>query len=233
MPTPLMNDGKSDSPEAVAAGTARATAEEVQLVAALRRGDEVAFSRLVAAHHASLLRVARMYVSSPASAEEVVQDTWVGVLKGLGNFQGRCALKTWIFQILINRAKTRGERDSRMIPFSAMFDARNDPGEPAVEPSQFNENDPEWPGGWATQPSDWGRTPEQSLLTQELRAVTQQAIVALPASQREVITLRDVQGWTSGEVCNVLAISETNQRVLLHRARSKVRQSLDQYFRAK
>jgi RNA polymerase sigma-70 factor, ECF subfamily len=174
-----------------------------------------------------------MYVSSHAVAEEVVQETWLGVLKGLDSFEGRCSLKTWIFQILMNRARTRGQRESRMIPFSAMFDPQSDPGEPAVDPSQFNDNDPEWPGGWVTQPRNWGATPEQSLLSQELKAHTEAAIESLPPSQREVITLRDVQGWTAEEACNVLGISETNQRVLLHRARSKVRQALDRYFEAK
>lgn len=207
--------------------------EELELIAALRRRDESAFSRLVANHHRSLLRVARMYAGSQAVSEEVVQETWLGVLKGIDRFEGRCSLKTWIFQILINRAKTRGEREGRMIPFSAMFEAHSDAGEPAVDPSQFNENDPEWPGGWVSQPRDWGRTPEQSVLSQEFRALVQAAIDVLPANQKEVITLRDVQGWTSEEVCNILGVSETNQRVLLHRARSKVRQALDCYFAAR
>ncbi|HKD64564.1 MAG TPA: RNA polymerase sigma factor [Candidatus Acidoferrales bacterium] len=213
----------------------RATAGELELVAALRRRDESAFSRLVTAHHPSLVRVARMYVgNSQAVAEEVVQETWLGVLKGLDRFEGRCSLKTWIFQILVNRARTRGEREGRMIPFSAMFDSQSDAGEPAVDPSQFNEHDPEWPGGWATQPRNWGNsTPEQSLLSREFRALVQEAIDALPPNQKAVITLRDVQGWTSEEVCNMLGVSETNQRVLLHRARSKVRQALDQYFAAR
>ncbi len=206
--------------------------KEMELLAALRRRDESAFSRFVTLHQGSLLRVARMYVCSQAVAEEVVQETWMGVLKGLDNFEGRCSLKTWMFQILINRAKTRGEREGRMIPFSAMFDPQSDHGEPAVDPSQFNENDPEWPGGWVTQPRNWGANPEQSLLSQEVKAYTQAAIDDLPPSQREVITLRDVQGWTAEEVCNVLGVSETNQRVLLHRARSRVRQVLDQYFGA-
>jgi len=207
--------------------------EELELLSALRRRDESAFSRLVTAHHTSLMRVARMYVGSQAVAEEVVQETWLGVLKGLDRFEGRCTIKTWIFQILVNRARTRGEREGRMIPFSAMFDAQSEPGEPAVDPSQFNEHDPEWPGGWVSQPRDWGKTPEQSLLSREFRALVQAAIDTLPPNQKEVITLRDVQGWTSEEVCNVLGVSETNQRVLLHRARSKVRQALDRYFAAK
>jgi RNA polymerase sigma-70 factor (ECF subfamily) len=207
--------------------------EELELIAALRRRDESAFSRLVANHHGSLLRVARLYAGSQAVSEEVVQETWLGVLKGIDRFEGRCSLKTWIFQILINRAKTRGEREGRMIPFSAMFDAKSEAGEPAVDPSQFNESDPEWPGGWVSRPRDWGSTPEQSLLSQEFRALVQVAIDSLPANQKEVITLRDVHGWTSEEACNILGVSETNQRVLLHRARSKVRQALDSYFAVK
>jgi len=211
----------------------KTSAEELELLAALRGGDESAFARLVATHHCSLLRVSRMYVSSPAVSEEVVQETWLGVLKGLDKFEGRCSLKTWIFQILINRARTRGEQEGRMIPFSVAFEAHSDLGEPAVDPNQFNENDPEWPGGWVSQPRDWGRNPEQTLLSQELRSVVESAIECLPPNQKEVITLRDVQGWTSGEVCNILGVTETNQRVLLHRARSKVRQILDQYFGSK
>jgi RNA polymerase sigma-70 factor, ECF subfamily len=233
MPTQRTSDMASRAPASAPPVSFRTSPEELELLAALRRGDEAAFSRLVGAHHNALLRVARLYVGSHTVSEEVVQETWLGVLKGLDRFEGRCSLKTWIFQILINRAKTRGERESRMIPFSVMFDAQSDPGEPAVDPSQFNENDPEWPGGWMTQPRDWGKTPEQTLLSQELRAVVQSAIETLPPNQKEVITLRDVQGWASEEVCNILGVSETNQRVLLHRARSKVRQILDQYFAAR
>jgi RNA polymerase sigma-70 factor (ECF subfamily) len=233
MPTQWTGDEASGASAAATSTSFKTSAEEMELLAALRRGDELTFSRLVVAHHSSLLRTARLYVNTPEIAEEVVQETWLGVLKGLDKFEGRCSLKTWIFQILINRARTRGEREGRMIPFSTMFDAKSDPGEPAVDSSQFNENDPEWPGGWVTQPRDWGKTPEQTLLSQELRAVVQSAIETLPPNQKEVITLRDVQGWTSKEVCNILGVSETNQRVLLHRSRSKVRQVLDQYFVAR
>ena len=204
--------------------------DELDLIAALRSGDELAFTQLVGTYQNRLLRTARTYVNSQAVAEEVVQETWLGVLKGLESFECRCSLKTWIFQILINRAKTKGEREGRMIPFSAMLDPQSDPGAPAVDPSLFNDNGPESRGGWVSPPRDWGKTPEQALLSQEFRALVQAAIDALPPSQREVITLRDVQGWSSGEVCDILGLSETNQRVLLHRARSKVRQALDQYF---
>lgn len=233
MPTHQAKDAKPSARNSPPPGSFAVPSTELELLAALRRGDETAFSRVVTIHQGPLLRVARMYVGSQAVAEDVVQETWLGVLKGLDNFQGRCSLKTWIFQILINRARTRGEREGRMIPFSAMFDPKSDPGEPAIDPGQFNEGDPQWPGGWVTQPRNWGANPEQSLLSQELKACTQAAIESLPPSQREVITLRDVQGWTSEEVCNVLAVSETNQRVLLQRARSRVRQALDEYFGAK
>jgi RNA polymerase sigma-70 factor, ECF subfamily len=223
----------STEPIERSAGVSSGSTDELELIAALRRGDELAFRRLVTTYQNCLFRTARIYVSSQAVVEEVVQETWLGVLKGLDKFESRCSLKTWIFQILINRAKTRGEREGRMIPFSAMFDPQSEPGEPAVDPSKFNDSDPESSDGWISQPRDWGKTPEQSLLSQEFRALVQATMDALPPSQKEVITLRDVQGWTSGEVCNILGVSETNQRVLLHRARSKVRQALDQYFATK
>jgi RNA polymerase sigma-70 factor, ECF subfamily len=205
-------------------------ADELDLIAALRSGDEAAFAQLVDTYQNCLLRTARIYVSSHAVAEEVVQETWLGVLKGLESFEGLCSLKTWIFQILINRAKTRGKREGRMIPFSAMFDHQSDPNAPAVDSRLFNDHCPQLVGGWVSPPRDWGKTPEQALLSQEFRALVQTAIDALPPSQKEVITLRDVHGWTPGEVCDILRVSETNQRVLLHRARSKVRQALEHYF---
>jgi len=233
MSTPVSRDFRHQRPDLSRSKSLSPANNESELIAQLRRKDETAFTGLIAAHHCSLLRVARLYVNCTEVAEEVVQDTWLGVIKGIDTFEGRSTLKTWIFQILINRARTRGEREDRSIPFSAFFDAQTAPAEPAVDPSQFNEHDPEWPGGWVTQPRNWGANPEQVLLASELRAHTQAAIDALPPSQREVITLRDVQGWTSEEVCNVLGVSETNQRVLLHRARSKVRHALDQYFEAR
>src|SRR5262249_34214676 len=208
-------------------GRLAAAPGELELLRALRRRDESAFRRLISNYHNPLLRVARMYVPSQRAAEEVVQETWLGVCKGLENFAGRCSLKTWIFQILLNRAKTRRQRESRLIPFSSVFDVKWGPGEPAADRRQFNGSDPGWAGGRVTQPHHWRATPEQSLLSQELKAHTEAAIEALPPSQREVLTLRGVQGWTSEEVCSILGISDTNQRVLLHRARSKVRQALD------
>lgn len=213
-----------------AAAAAQPSNEELELIAGLRRREEAAFSRLVARYHNSLLRIARMYVRTQDVAEEVVQETWLGVLKGLQNFEGRCSLKTWVFQILINRAKTRGERESRSIPFSALPDL-DAAAEPSVDPDRFlPASHPEWPGHWSQPPQSWGDSPEKILLSSETRQFLQQAIDALPPSQREVITLRDVNQWSSEEVCNALRISETNQRVLLHRARSAVRRALEIYL---
>jgi len=207
-------------------------AEEGALISRLRSGDEAAFVELVSRHHNTLLRVARTYVSDRAIAEEVVQETWLGVLRGLGSFEGRCSLKTWIFQILINRARTRGQREARTIPFSALASPDTEETFPAVDPSRFAGPDSEYPDHWATAPQQWDMTPEQLLLSGECRAYLEQAIADLPPVQRQVITLRDIQGWDSEEVCNVLKISESNCRVLLHRARSRVRQVMEDYLGA-
>lgn len=223
----MANAEQEHSPTAVPGGPAW---DEAQLIAALRAGDESAFERLIDRYHSSLLRVAMMYVASRAAAEDVVQETWVGVLQGLSRFEGRSSLKTWIFRILTNRAKTRGQRENRSVPFSELGGADGDAGEPAVDPARFWPPGHEDAGWWVSYPRSWEHEPEQRLLTQETQGVIQRAIDALPASQREVITLRDVEGWSSEEVCNILEISETNQRVLLHRARSKVRRALEQYL---
>jgi RNA polymerase sigma-70 factor (ECF subfamily) len=190
--------------------------EEMQLVEALRAGDERAFEELIRMYQGALLRVAQMYVSSRAVAEDVVAETWLAVLNGIDRFEGRSSLKTWIFRILTNRAKTRGQREGRSIPFSALGES-----EPAVEPDRFDH------GQWATLPADW---PEERLLGDETLHVIGSAIESLPPIQRTVITLRDVQGWSAEEVRNALELSETNQRVILHRARSKVRRVLEEYL---
>ncbi len=200
--------------------------DETELVASLRAGDEAVFESLIDLHHGSLLRLAMVYTRSRAVAEEIVQDTWLGVLKGIHRFEGRSSLKTWIFRILLNRARSVGKRESRTIPFSALFDP-GEPGEPAVDPSRFTPDDHPKPGEWATYPSSWGENPEQRLLMKETLDFIARAIEALPGAQREVITLRDVEACTASEVCDLLAISEGNQRVILHRARSKVRQALE------
>jgi RNA polymerase sigma-70 factor, ECF subfamily len=196
-----------------------------ELVEALKRGDERAFAALIDAHNSSLLRVAMGYVSSRAVAEEVVQETWLGVIRGLDRFEGRSSLKTWIFRILTNTAATRGARESRIVPFSSLGD---DDGE-ALDPDRFFPSDHErYPHHWALGPTPW-RTPEEGLLSAETREVIMSSIEELPPSQRAVVTLRDVEGWPADEVCDALEISEGNQRVLLHRARSKLRAALERY----
>jgi RNA polymerase sigma-70 factor (ECF subfamily) len=210
--------------------TLLSNADDQRLVDSLRAGDESAFEVLIDRYHSSLLRLAMFYVPSRAVAEDVVQETWLGVLQGLARFEGRSSLKTWIFRILTNRARTRGQREGRSIPFSAVWSADDDPAEPAVDADRFRPPEDKWHGGWVSFPRNWDELPEERLLSAETRAQIQQAIDALPDSQREVITLRDVEGWASEEVCNVLDISESNQRVLLHRARSKVRRALEQYL---
>ena len=203
--------------------------DQASLVDALRGGDERAFAALVDELSGAMLRVARIYVPTRALAEEVVQDTWLAVLQGLDRFEGRSSLKTWIFRILMNRAMTRGQREHRTVPFSSLFDPAREPGEPAVNAARFQDAADEHPGGWRQHPSRWEGAPEARLLSKET-ALVSAAIEGLPPAQREVIELRDVEGWDSKEVCNVLRISETNQRVLLHRARSKVRRALEPYL---
>ncbi len=197
--------------------------DEGKLVAALRAGDEQAFMELVDRYGPSLLRLARTFVSSRAVAEEVVQETWLGVIRGIERFEGRSSLKTWIFRILANVARTRGERESRSLPFSSLEPAGSDV--PSVDPSRFG---PE--GMWSAPPASWDEVPEERLLSREMLAEIEEAIAGLPPAQRTVITMRDVNGFSSDEVCNVLDISETNQRVLLHRARSKVRRALEPHL---
>jgi RNA polymerase sigma-70 factor (ECF subfamily) len=198
------------------------------LVERLRAGDEAAFMALVDQLQPSMLRVARMYVATVAVAEEVVQETWVGVLKGIDSFQGRSSLRTWIFRILANIAKTRGQREGRSVPFASL--AGDDLDAPAVDPDRFDTPEASSRGRWSTLPDDWTGIPEDRLLGRETLAVIGMAIGGLPPMQAEVIRLRDALGWTSEEVRNALDLSETNQRVLLHRARAKVRVALEQYF---
>lgn len=208
-----------------------ASEEDMRLVGALGAGDEAAFVSLLDQYHAALVRLALIYVPDQAAAEEVVQETWLAVLQGIHRFEGRASLKTWLFRILINQAKKRRARAGRQIPFSALWQPESEPAEPAVEAERFWPGDaPRGAGHWAARPDSWADVPESHLLSQETQTYLLRAIEDLPPSQREVITLRDVEGWTAGEVCALLAISEANQRVLLHRARCKVRQALEQYF---
>jgi RNA polymerase sigma-70 factor (ECF subfamily) len=194
-----------------------------ELVERLREGDESAFAELIDAYGAMMLRVAQMYVRDRASAEEVVQETWLAVLNGIDRFEERSSLKTWIFRILTNRAKTRGERDGRSLPFSALAGADDEADEPSVDPDRFLGPDSPHPGAWAAPPRAW---PEDEILELETLGVIQMAIEQLPDAQREVIRLRDVEGWSPMEVADALEITDGNQRVLLHRGRAKLRHLL-------
>jgi RNA polymerase sigma-70 factor, ECF subfamily len=209
-----------------------ARSDDAQLIQALRDGDEAAFTALVDELSPALLRTALMHVASRAVAEEVVQDTWIGVIKGIDRFEGRSSLRTWIFQILLNTARTRGVREKRTLPFS-YFRRRAEEGrdEPAVDADRFQGRDGVRPGWWARPPAEWEGA-DARLENDEVRDLLLKAIAELPPRQRDVIVLRDLQGYSSEEARNVLGLTETNQRVLLHRARSKVRAALEAYFDA-
>ena len=187
------------------------------LLGRLRSGDERAFETLVDRYDGSLRRVARTYVRTPAAVDDVVQETWLGVLRGLSAFEGRSSLRTWIFSILLNQARTRARRDARSLPFSALETENG----PTVDPAAFGAD-----GRWASAPARLDGDPETGLLSSELRAELLHAVEGLSEEQRAVITLRDLVGCSAPEVCELLDISDGNQRVLLHRARTRVRHAL-------
>ncbi len=193
--------------------------DEQELIERLRAGDEQAFVTLVARHHGAMLRLARTFVPSATVAEEVVQDTWVGVVRGIDGFAGRSSVKTWLLTILVNRAKTTGMRERRSV---AIGDAA-----PAVDRARFDAG-----GAWMSPPQHWVEDSDERILAEELAGPIQSALNALPPRQREVVTLRDVEGLSSREACEVLDISEGNQRVLLHRGRSHLREALEQVVMA-
>jgi RNA polymerase sigma-70 factor (ECF subfamily) len=201
-------------------------ADEQQLIERLKARDESAFVELVERYYGYLLPLADFYVSDKAVAEEVVQDAWLAVLKGIDRFEGRASFKTWISQIVMNLARTRGVRERRMVSFSEFTDDEN----PAVDPSQFQIATADYPDHWSVALRPWNASPESQLLTSETMAVLYDAVDLLPEAQRLVLTLRDINGYTPEEVCNILSITETNQRVLLHRARSKVRGIVDDHY---
>ena len=204
-----------------------ARGSDAELINALKAGDETAFLDLVNAHNPVLLRVAMTYVSSRAVAEEVVQETWLGVLKGLDRFEQRSSLKTWIFRIAANIARTRAVREGRCLPFSSLTGMDD---ERSVDPDRFFPPDhPRCPGHWARGPAAW-ETPEERLPSGETRDVILAAIEQLPPAQRLVVTLRDIQGWSAEETCHALELTDGNQRVLLHRGRSKLRAALERYL---
>jgi RNA polymerase sigma-70 factor, ECF subfamily len=201
--------------------------DEAELVARLRAGDEREFETLVKRHYGTMIAVARTYVASRSVAEEVVQEAWLGVLKGLDRFEGRSSLLTWILRIVVNIAKTRGVREARSIPYSSLAPEGD---EPAVEPDRFRGRGDAFPGHWRAYPGDWSRLPEHVLHERETLSVVMSAIAELPSAQRAVITMRDVQGCGPHEVCAILEVSDGNQRVLLHRARARVRAALERHL---
>ncbi len=208
---------------ATQAGEPAAGLDDTGLVRRLRAGDRTAFPGLVRRHGGALLRFARVFVRDEAVAEEVVQDTWMAVLEGLDEFEGRASFKTWLYRILANRARTRAVREGRSVPFSAL--ERPEDGESAVDPERFDAA-----GMWRDPPVAWtDETPEHLALAAESRAVMEAAVAALPPVQRAVLVLRDEDGLETEEICNLLGLTVTNQRVLLHRARTRVRQALEEH----
>jgi RNA polymerase sigma-70 factor, ECF subfamily len=203
-----------------------AATEEMRLVEALRAGDEAAYAELIRRYGASMLRIAQLYVRSRSVAEDVVAETWLAVFKGIDRFEGRSSLKTWLFRILTNTAKTRAVREGRSVPFSALA---GDEDEPTVDPDRFLGPEERFPGHWSSPPSSWGE-PQERLVAAETLDVVRAEIEKLPPTQALVITMRDVEGFSAEEVRNALDITETNQRVLLHRARAKVRRALEEYL---
>ena len=203
------------------------TMDETAVIAALRDGDESAFAQLVDKHTPSMLRVARGYVPSHEIAEEVVQETWIALVKGIGNFEGRSSLRTWLFTVMINIAKSRGVKERRESDAAvAAFTGGT------VDPARFREAGDPYPGHWKPDevPSPFPETPEDSVLGRELVDVAQRELEKLPDRQRTVVTLRDMLGFDSGEVCELLDISAANQRVLLHRGRAVLRAALENYL---
>jgi len=203
-------------------------AEDAALLAALRAGDGQAFACLVDRHHAALVRVARQYVATREIAEDVAQDAWLGLLRGLDGFEGRSSLRTYLFRIVMNLARTRGVREARSAPFSSL--GRDDEHGPSVDPERFVQAPAVGAGHWISPIRPWGSSAEQIALSDEALRVVVDAIAELPETQRRVVTLRDVEGFDADEVCDLLELSEVNQRVLLHRARTKLRQKLADYY---
>jgi RNA polymerase sigma-70 factor, ECF subfamily len=195
------------------------------VVSRLRAGDERMFATLVDAWSPGMLRTARAFVADRHTAEDVVQEAWLGVLRGIGSFRARSALRTWAYRILVNIAKTRGARDARTVPMSSLAPADDDHA-PTVDPARFRGPDDRWPGGWRSFPPEWP-SPEQEAVAAEMRRHLAAALAALPDRQRVVVSLRDVQGYTSEEVCTMLDISPGNLRVLLHRGRASLRGTLE------
>ncbi|MCA1690836.1 MAG: sigma-70 family RNA polymerase sigma factor [Actinobacteria bacterium] len=199
-------------------------ASERAIVERLRAGDELAFQELVRRHHNAMVRFAETFVPSRAIAEEVAQEAWLGVIKGIDRFEGRSALSTWIFRIVANIGRTRGERERRTVATVSLSHELAEAG-PSVPPSRFS--GPTGRGAWAHPPAHWSDLPDERLMTQSTFARVGEIAAGLSENQRRVFVLRDIQGWSPAEVCGLLDLSEVNQRVLLHRARSRVRAALE------
>jgi RNA polymerase sigma-70 factor, ECF subfamily len=212
------------------------TDPDADLLAALRAGDEAAFAELVDRWSPAMLRIARAYVATAHSAEDAVQDAWLGVVRGLPRFEGRSSLRTWVFTILINQARTRGAREARTVPLSEL--GRDDDTGPTVDADRFQGPDDPHPGGWkpTARPVSWMGTwegqPEGRVLASEALRLLESALTVLPPRQRTIVTLRDMQGLTPEEACEVLGVTEQNQRVLLHRGRAALRKTLEHYYRS-
>jgi RNA polymerase sigma-70 factor (ECF subfamily) len=200
--------------------------DEDALVDALRRGDEQAFARIVDAWSPGMLRLARCHVSTDASAQEVVQEAWLGAVRGLASFEGRSRLRTWVLRIVVNIARSRGQQEHRVTPFSSIAPA----GEPTVDPDRFRPPADPYAGGWRVFPAEWPAIPESEILSAETREIVRAALDGLPEAQRTVMALRDIHGYQAAEVCDALGLTAANQRVLLHRARAAVRRQIEVYL---
>ena len=206
---------------------AEATDGDRELLQALRAGAPDAFLELVKRYHGALVRTALAYVRERGLAEDVVQESWIAILKGLDRFEGRSSLRTWIFRIVVYQAKSRARRERRTVPISALDDTQL---QPSVDPARFRSPGERWAGHWLVGPSSWGPDASARLMTRETFQVIRQALDTLPHLQQVVMSLRDLHGWSSAEVSEALEISRGNQRVLLHRARSRVRGALERYL---
>ena len=201
--------------------------EETALLASLRLRSEAAFLQLVERYQGSLTRIACTFVPDKAIAQEVVQETWTGVLESIDRFEVRSSFRTWLFRILVNKARRRAVLERRTVPFSAFQSSDADLFEPAVDPSRFRGPGEQWSGDWVAFPDPWAPSLEEQLISAEGQARLEAIIAELPETYRRVLTLRDIEGWPPDEVCKLLELSEGNQRVILHRARSRVRQSIE------